>query len=167
MKELELVPSLLERLRAGRREEPIRGSGDMPNFFRQPYGAGWALIGDAGYNKDSITAQGITDSFKQAELLSEAIDAGLSGRKLMEEALAEYERMRNEDAFPMYEYTCQLGALEPPPAEMLQLFEALRENRSETDRFLGITAGTVSAEEFFAPQNVGRIIEGVRRPVAA
>jgi flavin-dependent dehydrogenase len=167
MKELELVPSLLERLRAGRREEPIRGSGDMPNFFRRPYGKGWALVGDAGYNKDSITAQGITDSFKQAELLAEAIDAGFTGRKPMNEALAEYERKRNEDAFPIYEFTCQLGALEPPTAEMFQLFEALRWNRKETDRFLGITAGTVPVEEFFAPENVGRIIEGARRPVAA
>ena len=167
MKELELVPSLIERLRAGRREEPIRGSGDMPNFFRRPYGKGWALVGDAGYNKDSITAQGITDSFKQAELLAEAIDAGFTGRKPMNEALAEYERKRNEDAFPIYEFTCQLGALEPPTAEMFQLFEALRWNRKETDRFLGITAGTVPVEEFFAPENVGRIIEGARRPVAA
>jgi flavin-dependent dehydrogenase len=167
MKELELVPTLAERLRAGRREEPIRGSADMPNFFRKPYGAGWALVGDAGYNKDSITAQGITDSFKQAELLSEAIDAGFSGRKPLEEALAEYERRRNEDAFPIYDFTCQLGALAPPPPEMLQLFEALRWNREEAGRFLGVTAGTVLAEEFFAPENVGRIIEGALRPLAA
>ena len=167
MKELELVPSLAERLRAGRREEPIRGSGDMPNFFRRPYGTGWALAGDAGYNKDSITAQGITDSFKQAELMAEAIDAGFSGRESMNEALAEYERRRNEDAFPMYDFTCQLGKLEPPAPEMLQLFEALRENRHETNRFLGITAGTVPANEFFAPENLGRIIEGPRRSVAA
>jgi flavin-dependent dehydrogenase len=167
MKELELVPALADRLRAGKREEPIRGSADMPNFFRKPYGAGWALVGDAGYNKDSITAQGITDSFKQAELLSEAIDAGFSGDKPLAEALAEYERKRNEDAFPIYEFTCQLGALEPPPAEMFQLFEALRENREEAGRFLGITAGTVSAAEFFAPENIRRIIEGARRAVAA
>lgn len=167
MKELELVPSLAERLRAGRREEPIRGSGDMPNFFRKPYGAGWALLGDAGYNKDSITAQGITDSFKQAELLAAAIDSSFSGRIPMAEALAEYESRRNEDAFPMYEFTCQLGELEPPSAEMLQLFEALRDNREETNRFLGITAGTISAKEFFAPENVGRIIEGANRLVAA
>jgi flavin-dependent dehydrogenase len=167
MKELELIPSLAERLRAGKREEPIRGTGDMPNFFRKPYGAGWALIGDAGYNKDSITAQGITDSFKQAELLAEAIDAGFSGRVPLEEALAEYERRRNEGAFPMYDYTCRLASLEPPPAEMLQLLEALRDNPEQTNRFLGVTAGTVSVEEFYAPQNIGRIIEGARRPVAA
>jgi flavin-dependent dehydrogenase len=167
LKELELVPALADRLRAGRREEPIRGTGGIPNFFRKPYGPGWALVGDAGYNKDPITAQGITDSFKQAELLAEAIDDGLSGRKAMEEALAAYERRRNEDAFPMYELTCQLAALAPPPAEMLQLFEALRENREEANRFIGVTAGTVSPADFYAPQNVRRIIEGAFQRVAA
>jgi hypothetical protein len=67
----------------------------------------------------------------------------------------------------MYDMTCQLGALEPPTAEMLQLFEALRDNRKETDRFLGVIAGTVPVGEFYAPENVRRIIEGARRPVAA
>jgi flavin-dependent dehydrogenase len=167
MKELELVPALADRLSAGKREEPFRGTGDIPNFFRKPYGAGWALVGAAGYNKDPITAQGITDSFKQAELLAEAIDAGFSGSKPMEEALADYERRRNEGALPMYELTCRLAALEPPPSQMLQLFEALRENPEEAGRFIGVTAGTVPVEEFYAPENVRRIIEGVRRPVAA
>jgi flavin-dependent dehydrogenase len=167
MKELELIPSVAERLSAGRREEPIRGSGDMPNFFRKPYGKGWALVGDAGYSKDSITAQGISDSFKQVELLAEAIDAGFSGLKPMEEALAEYEQRRNAGSFPMYEMTCQLAALEPLPAEMLQLFEALRYNQEDTDRFIGVTAATVPVEEFYAPENVRRIIEGALTPMAA
>jgi flavin-dependent dehydrogenase len=168
MRELELcLPSVAERLKAGKREERIRGSADMPNFFRKPYGAGWALVGDAGYNKDSITAQGITDSFKQAELLSEAIDEGFSGRAPLPAALAEYERRRNEDAFPMYEMTCQLGTLAPPTPEMVELFRALRTNREETNRFLGLIAGTASATEFYAPENVRRIIEGARRPLAA
>jgi flavin-dependent dehydrogenase len=168
MKEIELnIPAVAERLRRGKREEPIRGSADMPNFFRKPYGAGWALVGDAGYNKDSITAQGITDSFKGAELLAEAVDAGLKGSKPMQEALAEYEEKRNADALPLYELTCQLGQLAPPPAEMLQLFEALRTNEREADRFLGLVAGTTSAAEFYAPQNVRRIIEGAQHPLAA
>lgn len=168
MKELEVnVPTVAERLRAGRREEPIRGTGDMPNFFRKPYGKGWALVGDAGYSKDSITAQGITDSFKQVELLAEAIDAGFSGHKAMEEGLAEYELRRNQGSLAMYEMTCQLASLEPPAPEMIQLLEALRGNQLETDRFLGVTAGTVRVEEFYAPENVRRIIEGARRPLAA
>ena len=50
-----------------------------PNYFRKPYGPGWALVGDAGYDKDPITAQGISDAFIDAENLTEALDAGFSG----------------------------------------------------------------------------------------
>ena len=47
----------------------------MPNYFRKPYGPGWALVGDAGYNRDFITAQGIMDAFRDAELCAAALDA--------------------------------------------------------------------------------------------
>lgn len=64
------------------------GTGDLPNFFRTPYGPSWALVGDAGYHRDPLTAQGISDAFRDAQLLSEAIDAGLAGRQPLPEALA-------------------------------------------------------------------------------
>jgi flavin-dependent dehydrogenase len=48
---LELAPEFAERVRDAKREEPFSG-GAVPNFFRKPFGPGWALVGDAGYNKD-------------------------------------------------------------------------------------------------------------------
>jgi flavin-dependent dehydrogenase len=48
------VANLAEPFRGGARVERIRGMGDLPNFFRKPYGDGWALVGDAGYHKDPI-----------------------------------------------------------------------------------------------------------------
>jgi 2-polyprenyl-6-methoxyphenol hydroxylase-like FAD-dependent oxidoreductase len=117
-------------------------------------------VGDAGYHKDPATAQGISDSFRDAELLTEAIDAGFSERQPLEEALAEYERQRNAAVLPMYEFTCQLANLdEPPPPEMQQLLTALYGNQIETNRFLGTWAGTVPIPEFFAPENMQRIME--------
>ena len=68
---LDLAPSLAERVRAGTRGERFRGTADLPNFYRRPHGPGWALVGDAGYHKDPITAQGITDAFRDAELLAD------------------------------------------------------------------------------------------------
>ena len=62
----------------------------------------------------------------------------------------------------MYDYTCELAALEPPPPEMQALFAALRGNQADTDRFLGTIAGTVSIPEFFAPANIERILTGGR-----
>jgi hypothetical protein len=40
---LKTVPGLAERVRAGRREEPFYRTADLPNFFRKPFGPGWAL----------------------------------------------------------------------------------------------------------------------------
>jgi flavin-dependent dehydrogenase len=158
----ESTPTLAERTRAGRREERFYGTADVPNFFRKPYGKGWALVGDAGYHKDPITAQGISDSFRDAQLLADALDAGLSGRSDMDDALAEYERQRNEAAMPTYEIACQRAALAPPPPEAVGLVVALQGNQADTDRFFGIDAGTVSPHEFFAPENIGRIMSAAR-----
>ena len=154
----ESAPALAERVRAGRREERFSGTGFLPNLFRKPFGKGWALVGDAGYVKDPATAQGITNSFSHAEVLAEAIDSGLSGRGEMGEALAGYERRRNEEVMPMFEHTTQLARLAPPPQEMINLLEALRDDRREAGRFLGTVTGTVPIQEFFSPENVGRIV---------
>ena len=117
------------------------GSAEITNFFRKPFGPGWALVGDAGYQKDAITAQGITDAFKHAELL------------------AGYEQQRNESVAPIYDFTCGfLSTLEQPPAEIQALFGALSENQEDTNRFFGTLAGTVPIPEFFSPENMQRII---------
>ncbi len=105
---LTAFPKLAERVPDGKREERFIGTADMPNFFRKPYGPGWALVGDAGYHKDFVTGLGITDAFRDAELLAQAIDDGFAGRRPLEEALASYEQQRNEIATPLYELTTSL-----------------------------------------------------------
>jgi 2-polyprenyl-6-methoxyphenol hydroxylase-like FAD-dependent oxidoreductase len=155
---LDHAPGLAERVRGGRRVEPFRGTDALPFFFRRPYGPGWALVGDAGYHKDPITAEGITDAFRDAELLADALDAGFTGAQPAEEALAGYERRRNEAALPVYEFTQQLAALAPPPPELQALFAALRDDQEQTDRFFGTIAGTVSLPEFFGRENLARIV---------
>jgi flavin-dependent dehydrogenase len=159
LKTLESVPELADRVRSGRREEHIVGTADLRNFFRKPYGTGWALVGDAGYHKDPVTAQGISDAFRDADLLATAIADGLSGTRPLDKALADYERQRNEAAMPMYEFTLRLADLgAPPPPKMEQLCAALRGNQVETNRFFGTIAGTVSIPKFFAPENIERIV---------
>ncbi len=146
--------------RAGR----IAGTGDLPNFFRTPYGPGWALVGDAGYHRDPLTAQGISDAFRDAHLLSEAIDAGLAGRLPLAETLAGYQRQRDEAATAMYQLTCQRATLEPPAPQMSQLLAALRGNQHDTDRLIGVLVGTVPIPEFFAPGNIQRITGAASTP---
>jgi flavin-dependent dehydrogenase len=108
MKVIEKDADLGERVRNGKREERFVGTADQPNYFRRPYGSGWALVGDAGYHRDFITGLGITDAFRDAELLAEAIDQGFSGRRPLEDAFAGYEQRRNEIAKPLYDITTSL-----------------------------------------------------------
>src|SRR5712691_5091956 len=42
---------------------------------------GWALVGDAGHAEDPFLAHGISDAFHDAELLADAIESGLAGRR--------------------------------------------------------------------------------------
>jgi flavin-dependent dehydrogenase len=155
---LDLVPELSARIRSGKRVGRFRGTADLPNFFRRPYGPGWALAGDAGYHKDPALAFGITDAFRDAELLTEAIDAGFSGHRPLDDALAHYEQQRNEVGFPLYDLTCQIASFEERPPEVEQLLLALSRNPTETARFLAVMEGIVPTHEFFDPSNIARIM---------
>lgn len=116
---LDRVPQLAARVRQGDREERWYGTADVHNFFRKPHGPGWALVGDAGYHKDPFQAQGISDAFRDAELLAGAIDAGLTGRIELTRALELYEQRRNEAALPGYEQNCAAAAFLPLPPQLL------------------------------------------------
>jgi flavin-dependent dehydrogenase len=158
---LQLAPELAERLAEGERAERFYGTGELPFYYRKPFGHGWALVGDAGYHKDPITAEGITDAFRDAELLAGALDAGFSGERSLDDALAQYEQARNEASRPLYEFTYELAALAAPSPEQQALFGALRSSPEDTNRFFGTIAGTVPVPEFFAPENLGRIVGAV------
>jgi flavin-dependent dehydrogenase len=156
LKTIELVSAFADRLRGARRAARFAGAA-VPNYFCKPYGPGWVLVGDAGYNRDFITGQGIMDAFLDAELCAAAIDMAFSGTRTFEAAMNEYQSMRDARVKAMYEFTCQLATLEPPPPEMQQLFGAIHGNQKAMDDFARMNAGTISPQEFFSPQNVSAI----------
>jgi flavin-dependent dehydrogenase len=156
LKAFERATAIEARIRASKREERFVGAA-VPNFFRKPFGPGWALVGDAGYHKDFMTAQGITDAFRDAELCANAIDESLAGNRTFDVAMSAYQSSRDEQALPMYEFTCQFASLEPPPPEMQQVFGAMHRNQEAMDGFARVFAGVTSPALFFSEENVGRI----------
>ena len=148
-----LSPEFADRFAGARREERIAGA-TVPNFFRTPYGPGWALVGDAGYTRDFITAMGISDAFRDAELLAEALT------DTRPDALARYQAARDAAVRPMFRMTAQIAALQPPPPEQVVLFTALAGNQAAMDAFARVNAGVDSPEAFFAPDNLGRLMAG-------
>jgi 2-polyprenyl-6-methoxyphenol hydroxylase-like FAD-dependent oxidoreductase len=156
-KTIELAPAFADRLRGARREAPFAGTA-VPNYFRKPYGPGWVLVGDAGYNRDFITGQGIMDAFHDAELCTAALDEAISGAQPFDNAMGKYQRLRDARVKAMYELTCQLATLEPPPPELQQLLAAVHGNQEAMDAFARMNAGTISPAEFFAPENVNAMM---------
>jgi len=155
-KVIDLAPSFAERLRGARREERFAGMA-VPNYFRKPFGPGWALVGDAGYNKDFITAQGIQDAFRNVELCVAALDESFTGARSFDAAMADYQSTRDQHVLAMYEFTAQLASQEPPPPEMQQLLGAVHGNQQAMDGFARVSAGVTSPAEFFSEENVKRI----------
>jgi len=76
----------------------------MRGFLRQPWGDGWALVGDAGYMTDPITAHGITNALRDAELLSRAIIGGTG--------LAEYQTSRDDLSLKFFEISDRVASLD-------------------------------------------------------
>lgn len=152
------VPGLADRVAAGERVERFRGTADVPNFLRTSHGPGWALVGDAGYHKDPCTASGITDAFVSAAMLAAAVHAGLPSPSTLDDALAGYQRRRDERFLPALQLTRDLASMQPPTPEMAALFAAIAASPAESTRFFGAMQGSTPLPEYFAPANIARIM---------
>ena len=98
-------PTLAARIGAGRVVSPVRGAVRLPNQIRQATGPGWALVGDAGYHRDPITGHGITDAFRDSELLTRSIDDHLRGDAA---GLSGYETGRDAALREIFDVTCAM-----------------------------------------------------------
>jgi flavin-dependent dehydrogenase len=157
LKTLDLAPEFAARVRGAKREAPFRGE-PGPNFFRKPFGPGWALVGDAGYHKDPVTAWGMSDAFRDAALCAAALNDWLLQGRPFDDAMSGYQKTRDEHSRPMFDLTCGFATLEPPPPEMQQVLGATAASQDAQDQFASMMAGTLPVQAFFAPENVGRIM---------
>ena len=155
-KVIDQAPEFAARIKSAKREERFVGT-PVPGYFRKPFGPGWALVGDAGYNKDYITAFGISDAFLQVEQVVAALDESFSGAKPFDAAMADYQSARDERALPFYEFTSHLATQDPPPPTLVQLIGAMQGNQEAMDGFARVNAMVTSPAEFFSEANVGRI----------
>jgi 2-polyprenyl-6-methoxyphenol hydroxylase-like FAD-dependent oxidoreductase len=152
-------PEIAERVREQQPAERYYGTADVPNFFRKPFGPGWALVGDAGHHRDPVGAHGISDAVRDADILAAEIHAGLSSERPMLQALASYEERRNEAAFPLFEANCRLAGFVPPSAEEFQIRAALRSaSQEDINAYFDARYGTLPRAAFFNEENVARIL---------
>jgi flavin-dependent dehydrogenase len=117
----ECAPELADELAGKQPSERFRGFPGHPGLMRRSHGPGWALVGDAGYFKDPITAHGITDALRDAELLAHAIVRGTDA------ALAEYQALRDQLSVGLFAITDEIASF----AWDLPRVQALHKSLSE------------------------------------
>lgn len=154
---LDTAPEFAELVRGAKREERFVGAA-VPGYFRKPYGPGWILVGDAGYNKDYITAQGISDAFLDAEVCAGALNQAFSGSRPFDEAMEDVTSSRDARVKAMYELTADFASLEPASPELQQLLAAVSRSQEAMDGFSRVLAGVTSPADFFSDENAGRIL---------
>ncbi len=112
-----------------------------PNHLRHPVGAGWALVGDAGYHRDPITGHGISDAFRDAELLADRPRPPLAGDTDEVDALANYHAARDRNSREIFDITCELATYPRPTGssscrnDSASAIDAQADPRSPTPRY--------------------------------
>jgi flavin-dependent dehydrogenase len=116
-----LSPHLVRQVANAEQLGRLQGFTGLPGFMRQPFGPGWALVGDAGYFRDPITAHGITDALRDAELLARAVigDDGFG--------FAEYRYFRDAVSRPLFDVTEAIAACDWSLDDVKQHHVALNE----------------------------------------
>lgn len=129
-------PDLAARVSDAHRIGRFRGTNGLEGFIRQAWGPGWALVGDAGHTKDPISAHGISDALRDAELCARAIDKALAG-DAEATALAWYEQLRNSLSGRIYEESEALARFEWSPEEASARMRVISDEiRAESETLL-------------------------------
>jgi flavin-dependent dehydrogenase len=175
---------LRERVRAGFRAERLRTTPDLPARIHVPHGPGWALAGDAGLVLDPVSAHGISNALRDAELLARAVVAGLGGGPSgpgaglsglgggpsglggglsgLGAALAGYHRQRDAAARPMFDLTARTARLGPVSRGERLLYASLAGRPDEISRFFGALSGAEPLGPYLGVRNLTRVIAGGR-----
>ena len=102
----EVSADLARRVTGSAGPGKLRAFAGTPGFLRRAAGPGWALVGDAGYFRDPLTAHGITDALRDAEILARAVAQGT------DEAVARYDEERYERVRGFFEITDRIASFD-------------------------------------------------------
>lgn len=148
-------PLVQRRLRHATQVSPLSGIKHMGNKFRQAFGPGWALVGDAYHQKDSLDAQGIYDALLSSKLLAQALLDWQRGQT-WEGALAGYEVRAWAALKPMFDATMERVKRElysvPPPAVARTVLRYVLTHPDYARRFAMVVTRQLEPDQLLPPQ---------------
>ncbi len=152
-----LAPTLADRLARARQVSPFKGTSKLLNFYRQSFGKGWALVGDAAYHRDPLPGMGIGDAFQGAQLLADALVRGLADDTHLDSALADYQSAFRDRTMPIFEYTLKAASLKDP-VSAVPIYRKVAQSAEQTTRFMDVLAGNIPFKEFFNPASIAQLL---------
>ena len=148
--EFSKLPALAERFQNATLEGRMLGTRGVENFFRKPYGPGWALTGDAAYVKDPCTGYGIGDALLQSFLIAKALGAWLDGAD-WEATMEAYTQRRDAAMRPLFEQTVAAAAARDDAHKQLDPLRAVLLNQHDTRRVIRALPGLL--DQMFEPMD--------------
>lgn len=149
-------PALWRRLAEAEQVSELRGLKQFANLFRQAHGPGWALVGDAYHQKDSLDAQGIYDALLGAKLLAEALAPWPADDRELDAALADYAERAEAALRPMFDATMDRVQRElydiPPPFVAKTVLRWVLTNPDYIEGFMDVVTRRRDPRGFMAPK---------------
>jgi 2-polyprenyl-6-methoxyphenol hydroxylase-like FAD-dependent oxidoreductase len=155
-------PEIGDLVDGASRVGPIRVATNWHGYLREAAGPGWALVGDAGHFKDPTPAQGISDAFRQACKLADAVEAGLGDAANIDVELGRWWQWRDRDAYEMYRLATDMGAASSP----LLGVEVMRDIAADDEaalKLLRVINHELQPSELFTPRRIAKAIAGAVR----
>lgn len=118
------LPGMERRMRGAVLEGRLLGTRGIDNFFRKPFGPGWALTGDAGYLKDPSTGMGLGDALRQSQMLAESLHDWFGGAD-WEQTMSAFQQRRDEVMLPTYQATLAHTKMRDQSAEEVAWIKAV------------------------------------------
>jgi 2-polyprenyl-6-methoxyphenol hydroxylase-like FAD-dependent oxidoreductase len=122
-------PELGERLELATPPDGTRTWRGHRGYIRRSHGPGWALVGDAAYFKDPISAHGLTDALRDAELLARAVILGFHDD--LDARLADYEEVRDRLSISLFDTTDRIASNDWTDAEIGDLLRQLSSSMAD------------------------------------
>ncbi len=148
-------PLVWRRLAAASRVSELSGVKRINNLFREPGGPGWALVGDAYHQKDSLDAQGIYDALLGAKLLGEQLCAWHAGECSWDQAIERYGAAVYAELAPMFAATMDRVKREiydvPPPSVAKTLLRWVLTHPDYARRFTALVTRQLDPTKFMPP----------------
>ena len=158
MRTIDSLPAVRERLERCSLASKVRSGIDTTSYFRRSSGAGWALPGDAGHFKDPVTAQGIRDALRFGRLLGERVADRLADTAALDRGLLAWERERERECLPAYQWTNQLARAEAANPIEVELYRWASRRTERVTALNDVFARRRDPDELLRPLRVARLL---------